>query len=171
MIKKDKLHTINELKVEEVAETEILVNDLEGQRVFGKENYEFWIISSIALMWTFYQLYIVVEPINSTISRSIHLSFALVLSFLIYPMFKKHYFLSKIRWFGYMFTILGACTAGYIAYFYEDLAQRPGDYLQIDIFFALLGIVILLEAGRRVLEVALIKVMLKGRSPYHFMLP
>ena len=39
--------------------------------------------------------------------------------------------------------------------FYEDLAQRPGDYIGLDIFMALLGIVILLEAGRRVLGFAL----------------
>ena len=155
MIEKDKLHTLDQLEKEEVEETEILVHDLEGQRVFGKEHYEFWIISSVAMFWTLYQLYIVVEPINSTISRSIHLTFALILSFLIYPMFKKEYFLTKIRWFGYTFTLLGMCAGGYIAFFYEELAQRPGDYTAVDIVFALMAIVILLEAGRRVLGIAL----------------
>ncbi len=155
MIERDKPHTLGELEVEQARETENIVNDLEGQRVFGTEHYEFWLISTIALCWTLFQLYIVIEPINSNITRSIHLTFALVLSFLIYPMFKKEYFLRKIRWFGYTFATLGLCTAGYIAFFYNDLALRPGDYTTIDIAVALLGIVILLEAGRRVLGFAL----------------
>ncbi|MFV0562060.1 TRAP transporter permease [Malaciobacter mytili] len=155
MIERDKPHTLGELEVEQARETENIVNDLEGQRVFGTEHYEFWLISTIALCWTLFQLYIVIEPINSNITRSVHLTFALVLSFLIYPMFKKEYFLRKIRWFGYTFATLGLCTAGYIAFFYNDLALRPGDYTTIDIAVALLGIVILLEAGRRVLGFAL----------------
>ncbi|MGZ7305253.1 hypothetical protein ACXWQT_09520, partial [Streptococcus pyogenes] len=70
-------------------------------------------------------------------------------------MFRKEYFLKKVRWFGYTFATLGLCTAGYIAFFYNDLALRPGDYNIIDITVALLGIVILIEAGRRVLGFAL----------------
>lgn len=155
MIEREKPHTLGELEIEQAAETENVVNDLEGQRAFGTEHYEFWLISAIALTWTLFQLYIVIEPVNSTISRSIHLTFALVLSFLIYPMMRKDYFLKKIRWFGYTFALLGLCTAGYIAFFYNDLALRPGDYTMVDISVALLGIVILLEAGRRVLGFAL----------------
>ena len=155
MIERDKHHTLDELEVEQAKETENIVNDLEGQRVFGTQHFEFWLISAIALGWTLFQLYIVIEPLNSTIARSIHLTFALVLSFLIYPMFRKEYFLKKVRWFGYTFATLGLCTAGYIAFFYNDLALRPGDYTMVDISVALLGIVILIEAGRRVLGFAL----------------
>ncbi len=154
-IYKEKPHTLDELEQEQIDEAENVLNDLEGQRVFGKEHYEFWMISIIALLWSLFQLYIVVEPTNSTISRSIHLSFALTLAFMIYPMMRKSYFLSKIRWFGYMFAAVGLCTAGYIAFAFEELATRPGDYLAIDIVIALVGIVILLEAGRRVLGLAL----------------
>ena len=154
-IYEEKPHTLNELEQEQIDEAENVLNDLEGQRVFGKEHYEFWMISIIALCWSLFQLYIVVEPTNSTISRSIHLSFALTLAFMIYPMMRKSYFLNKIRWFGYMFSAIGLCTAGYIAFAFEDLALRPGDYLTIDIVIALIGIVILLEAGRRVLGLAL----------------
>ena len=128
---------------------------MEGQRVFGREHYEFWLISIIALAWSLYQLYIVIEPTNSTISRSIHLSFAMVLAFLIYPMIKKPYFLLKIRWFGYTFATVGLVTAAYISYFYEELALRPGDYTTLDIVMAIVAVIILLEAGRRVLGLAL----------------
>jgi len=151
----EKPHKLSELEEEQAHESEAIVNELEGQRVFGAQHYEFWLISFIALAWSMFQLYIVVEPINSTITRSIHLSFGILLAFLIYPMFKKSYFLQKIRWFGYTFAIVGVMGAGYIAFFYEELAQRPGDYTAVDIFVALLAIVILLEAGRRVLGFAL----------------
>ncbi|MAC82507.1 MAG: C4-dicarboxylate ABC transporter, partial [Arcobacter sp.] len=154
-IYEEKPHKLSELEEEQANETEAVVNELEGQRVFGREHYEFWLISSIALAWSLFQLYIVLEPVNSTITRSIHLSFAMVLAFLIYPMFKKDYFLRKIRWFGYMFATLGLISAGYVAFMYEELALRPGDYTAVDIFVALFAIVILIEAGRRVLGFAL----------------
>jgi len=154
-IYKEKAHTLKELESEEADESQKILNELEGQRVFGREHYEFWIISAIALAWSLFQLYIVVEPINSTISRSIHLTFGLSLAFLIYPMMRKPYFLKKIRWFGFTFAALGIYTASYIAVNYASLSQRPGDYLQIDIVIALLAIAVLLEAGRRVLGLAL----------------
>lgn len=154
-IYEEKPHNISQLEVEQAKETEVVLNEMEGQRVFGREHYEFWIISIIALAWSLYQLYIVIEPTNSTISRSIHLSFAMVLAFLIYPMIKKPYFLLKIRWFGYTFATVGLVTAGYIAFFYEELALRPGDYTTLDIVMAIIAVFILLEAGRRVLGLAL----------------
>jgi len=151
----EKPHTLEQLEKEQLDESQNILNELEPQRVFGKEHYEFWLISSIALLWSLFQLYIVVEPINSTISRSVHLSFALLLAFLIYPMIRKPYFLSKIRWFGYTFAFLGLYSASYIAVNYQELALRPGDYIELDIIIAFLAIFILLEAGRRVLGLAL----------------
>lgn len=154
-IYEEKPHKLSELEEEQALESEAIVNELEGQRVFGREHYEFWLISTIALVWSLFQLYIVLEPINSTITRSIHLSFGILLAFLIYPMFKKPYFLSKIRWFGFTLATIGVASVSYIAIFYEEISQRPGDYTATDIFVALVGIVILLEAGRRVLGFAL----------------
>ncbi|MGK0255725.1 MAG: TRAP transporter 4TM/12TM fusion protein [Arcobacteraceae bacterium] len=151
----EKPHKLSELEEEQAVESEIILNELEGQRVFGREHYEFWLISTIALAWSLFQLYIVLEPINSTITRSIHLSFGVLLAFLIYPMFKKTYFLQKIRWFGYTLAALGVTCTGYIAFFYEEISLRPGDYTATDIFVAILAMVILLEAGRRVLGLAL----------------
>ncbi len=154
-IYEEKPHKLSELEVEQADESEAIVNELEGQRVFGREHYEFWLISSISLVWSLFQLYIVLEPINSTITRSIHLSFGILLAFLIYPMFKKPYFLQKIRWFGFTLATIGVACTGYIAFFYEELSTRPGDYTATDIFVALVAMVILLEAGRRVLGFAL----------------
>ena len=154
-IYEEKPHKLSQLEEESLHETEAVVNELEGQRVFGSEHYEFWLISAIALAWSLFQLYIVVEPINSTITRSVHLSFAMSLAFLIYPMMKREYFLKKIRWFGYTLMAIGVFTASYIAIFYEQIALRPGDYTSTDIVLAIIAIIILIEAGRRVLGFAL----------------
>jgi TRAP transporter 4TM/12TM fusion protein len=154
-IYKEKSHTMVDLENEEKQNAENLTNDLEGQRVFGPQHYEFWLISVIAFCWSIFQLYIVVVPTNSTISRSIHLSFAIVLAFFIFPMFKKPYFLEKIRWFGYTLACIGLFAASYVAVNYQSLSLRPGDYLDIDIIIALVGIIILIEVGRRVLGLAL----------------
>lgn len=154
-IYKEKSHTITDLENEEKQNAENLTNDLEGQRVFGPQHYEFWLISVIAFIWSIFQLYIVVVPTNSTISRSIHLSFAVVLAFFIFPMFKKPYFLEKIRWFGYTLATIGLFASSYVAINYQTLSLRPGDYLDTDIVIALVGILILIEVGRRVLGLAL----------------
>lgn len=63
-IYKEKPHNISQLKEESLHETEIVVNELEGQRVFGSKQYEFWMISFIALAWSMFQLYIVIEPVT-----------------------------------------------------------------------------------------------------------
>ena len=154
-IYEEKPHKLSELQQEQANETDAVVNELEGQRVFGLNQYEFWLISIIALAWSLFQLYIVIEPMNSTISRSIHLSFGMVLAFLIYPMMKKPYFLTKIRWFGYTFATIGLVTASYIAVNYNEISLRPGNYTEFDIIIAVVAIIILLEAGRRVLGLAL----------------
>lgn len=154
-IYEEKPYKLSELQQEQANETDAVVNELEGQRVFGSNQYEFWLISIIALAWSLFQLYIVIEPMNSTISRSIHLSFGMVLAFLIYPMMKKPYFLTKIRWFGYTFATIGLVTASYIAVNYNEISLRPGNYTEFDIIIAVVAIIILLEAGRRVLGLAL----------------
>ena len=68
-IYEEKPHNISQLEEEQEHETEAILHELEGQRVFGSQHYEFWLISIIALAWSMFQLYIVVEPVNSTISR------------------------------------------------------------------------------------------------------
>ena len=74
---------VSELEDEQAAESEAILNDLEGQRVFGREHYEFWLISVIALAWSLFQLY-VSSPLvleftpwmNSDVVKRVHLIFA-----------------------------------------------------------------------------------------------
>ena len=43
-IYEEKPHKISELEIEQVQETEAILNELEGQRTFGSKHYEFWFL-------------------------------------------------------------------------------------------------------------------------------
>ncbi|NPA12080.1 MAG: TRAP transporter permease [Epsilonproteobacteria bacterium] len=144
---------INQEKIDKDLEEKILT-ELEGQRNF-KSGFYYYFIAFIAFSWSVYQLYVSYFPVNSTIVRSIHLAFAMVLAFLIYPVAKKESFLKKINWFDWILAIIGGLGAAYIAIDYVGLSNRPGDYLPRDIAIGAVFIVVLLEAGRRVIGIAL----------------
>ena len=141
-------------KINKDLEEEILT-ELEGQRNFLPNSIYYWLIALIAFSWSLYQLYVSYFPVNSTIVRSIHLAFAMVLAFLIYPIAKKPKFLKKIPWYDYLLAIIGGLGAAYIAIDYVGLSNRPGDYLLRDVVIGVIFIIILLEAGRRVIGFAL----------------
>ena len=144
---------VKEGKIDKNLEEEILT-ELEGQRNF-KSGPLYWLIALIAFSWSLYQLYVSYFPVNSTIVRSIHLAFAIVLAFLIYPIAKKPKFLKNIQIFDWILAVVGGFGAAYIAIDYVGLSNRPGDYLFRDIAIGVVFVVILLEAGRRVIGIAL----------------
>ncbi|WP_457562451.1 TRAP transporter permease [Caminibacter pacificus] len=145
---------LKEGKVDKDLEEKILT-ELEGQRNFPPKSVYYWLIALIAFAWSLYQLYVSYFPVNSTIVRSIHLAFAMVLAFLIYPIAKKPKFLKNIQWWDWILAIIGGLGAAYIAIDYVGLSNRPGDYLTRDIVIGVIFIIILLEAGRRVIGMAL----------------
>ena len=145
---------LEKCEVDKNIEEEILT-ELEGQRNFPPNTIYYWIIAGIAFTWSLYQLYVSYFPVNSTIVRSIHLAFAMVLAFLIYPVVKKEKFLKKIQWYDWILAIIGGLGAAYIAIDYVGLSNRPGEYLLRDYIIGAIFIVLLLEAGRRVIGIAL----------------
>ena len=115
-------------------------------------------IAGVALLWSLFQLWIA-SPLpfifgfgvfNDTESRSIHLAFAIFLTFLAYPAFSKspRDYVPAIDW---VLAIVGAFCAGYLFLFYNQLSERPGNPNNIDIVVASIGIVLLLIATWRAL--------------------
>ncbi|MCV6639350.1 TRAP transporter permease [Candidatus Albibeggiatoa sp. nov. NOAA] len=129
---------------------------LEGQRHFNSQRWQYWLVAIIAFCWSLFQLYTVIapDPFNSTQVRSIHLSFALLLAFLIYP-FLHRWSKFSISWYDFLFAVIASIGAFYIFWEFKSLALRPGDYLQRDIIIAMITTFFLLEASRRVLGPAL----------------
>ncbi len=144
------LHTKEEAYAEEK-----LISDLEGQRDFGKTQWEYWLISIIAFCWSAYHIYVAIFPINGVFVRSVHLAFAVFLAFLIYPMRKTLKNKMKFQWYDYVLAIIASIGALYVYIDYTGLSNRPGAYIDRDLVFAVVTTIILLEASRRALGMAL----------------
>lgn len=123
------------------------------------------LISGLALAWSLFQLWIAqpqlwfgeyLPVLNSSQTRPIHLTFAVVLAFLAYPAFKsspRH----RIPIADWILTILAGGTAFYVFWFSDDLAMtaRSGLPTQTQVIIGAAGLVVLLEASRRALGPAL----------------
>jgi len=122
-----------------------ILSNIENHAKLGKRGLQ--IVATIAFCWSLFQLVVSYYPINSTITRSIHLAFAMMLAFLVYG--------KKINIFNYIFAIVATLGAAYIAFDFNALSNRVGDFLQRDFIIGVVLIILLLEAGRRVIGVAL----------------
>ena len=95
-------------------------------------------------------------------ARAIHLGFALTLAFLIYPISKR----KKISIFDILISFIAAFCCLYIYFFYDQLVDRGGILLSITIWekfnlpveliIGSCGILILIEATRRVFGLPLV---------------
>ena len=132
----------------------------------------------IALTWALFQLWVAsplpidtgVLLLGETRVRSIHLAFALLLVYVLHPVrglsgaggvgrgaprsVGWHGVWAQCR--GWLPGLLGAFCAGYLALFHRYLAAHPGDPAWFDLTIAVLGLLLLLEATRRVLGPAMV---------------
>ncbi|MGH1390583.1 MAG: TRAP transporter permease [Aeromonas jandaei] len=120
------------------------------------------IITLLALAWSLFQLWIA-SPLpfmlgfgvlNDTETRSIHLTFALLLAFLVFPAFRTSP-RDRVPFSDIALALIAAGAASYLFVMYQALAQRPGNLTTVDLVTACIGIPLLLEAARRALGPAL----------------
>ncbi|MDR7148778.1 TRAP transporter 4TM/12TM fusion protein [Hydrogenophaga palleronii] len=117
----------------------------------------------VAIAWSLFQLWIAsplpftlgVFVFNDTETRAIHLSFAVFLAYMAYPAFKRspRAYVPVMDW---VLAIGGAFCASYLFLFYDQLATRPGQPTPMDVYTAAVGVVLLLEATRRVLGLPMV---------------
>ena len=131
------------------------------ERSLGK--FEKNIFYTIAIVWALFQLslpsFLILDSIKI---RSIHLSFALLLLFLLVP-FRKRIKKStedpvtkkRIPLMDYVLSLLGAFSALYIMLDWRGIALRSGAPLLRDVIVGALVVIILLEAARRSIGPAL----------------
>jgi TRAP transporter 4TM/12TM fusion protein len=129
---------------------------MQTQQESYPKNWQYWLIAIIACSWSVFQLYTVIapDPFNSTQIRSIHLSFALLLVFMLYPTWRNWGRFGP-GWDDLLLAIIASLGAFYIFWEFYPLSLRPGNYLHRDIIIAIITTVLLLEASRRVLGAAL----------------
>ena len=141
-------------KVEQVLQTETGGRALTGPAAV--------ILFIIPVCWSLFQLWIA-SPLpfilnfgifNSTEARSIHLAFAVFLAFSAFPMIKGVH-ANKVPIYDWVLALAAAFAASYLYVFYDALSQRPGAPTTMDLWVALGGLVLLLEATRRALGLPL----------------
>ncbi len=121
-----------------------------------------WIIAGLALIWSLFQLWIAsplpfslgIGVLNDTETRSIHLAFAILLAYLVFPAMRSSP-RDRVPLGDIALGLIGAAVASYLFIMYEQLAQRPGNLTTMDFVVACIGIPLLLEAARRALGPAL----------------
>ena len=119
----------------------------------------------VALAWSLFQLWIAsplpfslgVFMLNDTESRAIHLAFAVFLAFMAYPATKNSP-RDRVPLMDWALALTGAFCAAYLFLFYRELAGRPGQPNTMDVAAAAVGVVLLLEATRRVLGLPMVVV-------------
>ncbi len=129
------------------------------------------IVMYVALAWSMFQLWIAsplpfslgIFVLNDTQSRAIHLAFAVFLGYMLFPPLKRSP-RDRIPVQDWILGVVGAFCAAYLFLFYAELAARPGQPTGLDLAIALTGIVLLVEATRRVvgLPMALMAVFFIG---------
>jgi len=123
------------------------------------------IVAAIAIIWSLFQLWYAspfpfifnIGMFKGLPARAIHLGFALLLAFLIFPISKN----KKISIFDILISIVASFCCLYIYFFYDQLIDRGGVLLNIkagpninipiELIIGICGILILLEATRRVI--------------------
>ncbi len=128
------------------------------------------LVAVIAITWSLFQLWYA-SPFPFWLNfgmfkglpaRAIHLGFALLLAFLIFPYAKG----KKVNFIDILIAIIGAVCCLYIYFFYDQLVDRGGILLKInfsnnftipvELILGIIGILILLEATRRVIGIPLV---------------
>ncbi len=128
------------------------------------------LVAVIAITWSLFQLWYA-SPFPFWLNfgmfkglpaRAIHLGFALLLAFLIFPYARG----KKVNFVDILIAITGAVCCLYIYFFYDQLVDRGGILLKInlsdnftipiELILGIIGILILLEATRRVIGIPLV---------------
>lgn len=113
------------------------------------------------LAFTLFQLYTAIfGQFPAQIQRTVHLGFALVFIFLLFPAVRK---LSKkgIPFYDYLLALVSIFVGSYWVLNYERLVQSLGKLETLDFYVGLLAIILVLEAARRAvgLPIAIIAVL------------
>lgn len=84
------------------------------------------------------------------LQNAIHLTFVIVAVFLMYPATKKSS-RTAIAWYDFFLAAIAGVSIAYIAFAYRDIAERGGAIYSYEVWLGVAAIVLVLEAGRRVL--------------------
>lgn len=115
------------------------------------------IVAALAIVFSLFQVYTAMFGVfDAMIQRSVHVSFALCLMYLLYPSSKK-WSRKKLNPIDAVLALLGAAAPMYITIQWTKvLSQRAGSPTELDIIVGIIGVLLVLEAARRVVGLPIV---------------
>ncbi|MDG1583152.1 TRAP transporter permease [Pseudomonas sp. GOM6] len=108
---------------------------------------------AVALLFSIFQIVTAAfHPVSTQVLRAVHVGFLLLVVFISIPAFGSK---RPFQPLGWLLGLAGMATAAYQWYFEADLIQRSGDLTSSDMVIGLVLIVLVFEAARRVMGIAL----------------
>lgn len=108
---------------------------------------------AVALLFSIFQIITAAfHPVSTQVLRAVHVGFLLLLVFISFPAVGKGRPWQPAAW---LLGLAGLATAFYQWHFEADLIQRSGDLTSTDMVVGLTLIVLVFEAARRVMGIAL----------------
>ena len=118
------------------------------------------IVTALAIAFSVFQLYTAIFGVlDAQLQRAVHLGFGLCLVFLLYPT-RKSWSRHKLHPVDLVLAILGAAAPAYIVIAYQSLVLRSGLVSGTDLVIGTAGIVLVIEAARRVVGLPMVCVVL-----------
>ena len=118
------------------------------------------VVAAIAIAFSVFQIYTAAFGVlDAQLQRGVHLGFGLALVYLLYPTcrsWSRH----RLHPLDLVLAILGAATPAYIIYEYQHLVLRAGTVSDIDLVVGVVGILLVIEAARRVVGIPMVCVVL-----------
>ncbi len=117
-------------------------------------------VSALAITFSIFQLYTATFGVlDAQLQRAVHLGFGLALVYLLYPS-RKRWSRTKVHPLDVVLAILGAASPAYIVLEYQQLVLRSGTVTTSDLAVGLIGILLVVEATRRVVGIPMVMVVL-----------
>lgn len=104
-------------------------------------------ITALAVTMSVVHLYAAPGVVITQVLRGIHVGFVLLLSFMVFPAFRKNP--NRIYWFDYLLAGLGVATIVYMLADFDDFIYRSVVPTALDQVFGVILILLILEASRR----------------------
>ena len=115
-----------------------------------------WIVYVIAVGFSCFQVYTAAFGLlPAQLQRSIHLAFAFVLVYLLFP-FRTSRSSDRLQWYDYLIAAFAGFVGLYMTFNYTRIMESGGDYATMDFVFAGIGVLFTLEAARRIVGLPIV---------------
>lgn len=116
----------------------------------------FWasVVSGIAVAMALFHLYTARwGTLEALRQRSVHVAFVMALVFLLYPIRRKGAATSPVRFYDVLFAAVAVAPMIYLFVNHTPLTLRAGNLTTMDLAIGVLGILAVLEVGRRLMAI------------------